>query len=203
MASRAVLAIALAHSPTYLGAVHLMPAVDAFCHLAGVERLTDVEPWAETTTAALCMSMVGIDLTVSEAEQILTRTLTRIGALGGDVMSALESGTDVEIRSSVESLFRGDSGRSQYFIDCAGLDVRAMPTEDAARAAVRMGLVHLCEGLFGDQHLREATWGVLSAHPPVLWHALHFISEAICESHIGCSGCGCRDSCVAICEGWI
>lgn len=203
VAARAVLAIALAQSPTYLGAVHLMPVVASFCHLAGVERLADIEPWTETTTAALCMSMAGIDLTVSEAELVLERTLNRICELDGDVRTAFALDTDAEIRGSVESLFRGDPGRSQYFMDCARLDVRALPTDNAARTAARIGIVHFSEGLFGTHHFREAAWTALSAHPTVLWHALHFISEAICESHVGCSGCDCSGYCLALCEGWV
>lgn len=203
VAARAVLAIALAQSPTYLGAVHLMPVVTSFCHLAGAERLADIKPWTETTTAALCMSMAGIDLTLSEAELVLERTLNRIGELDGDVRTAFAFDTDAEIRGSVESLFRGDPGRSQYFMDCARLDVRATPTEDAARTAVKIGVVHFSEGLFGTHHLRETTWTVLNAHPPVLWHALHFISAAICDSHLGCPECACREFCVALCEGWV
>jgi hypothetical protein len=200
---RAVLAVALSQSPTYLGAAHLLPVVDAFLALSGATRLVDVDRSSETTHEAMCMAMVGIDLRVSEARGIISRVQRHLLALEGDVTTVLSHGSADEIRNALEDLFKGDPCQCQYLLDCAGIDIRATPTGGSTQVAVKLGLVHFSEGLFGFEHLRQAVRAELEAYPVSLWHVLQFLSDAVCDSHVGCAGCACSQTCHALCqEGW-
>lgn len=201
--NRAVLAIALSKSPTYTGAAHLLPFVDAYCELAGIERLVDADPGSETSGEALCQSMVGIDLTLSEARQLVSRVVRGLSALSGDACNIVQLPTDTSIRKAVESFFRGDPCQCQYCLECLDLDVRALPSGGSTNACLNLGLVHFTEGLFGFDHLREKTWEVLSTHPTDVWHAVQFLSDAVCDSHLSCTGCACSQTCPALASGWI
>ena len=197
------MAIALSRSPTYLGATHLLPVVDALCALSEVERLTDIDCDIEIAREAMCMSMIGIDIPLSEAKRTVSRLIRHLIRTGGDATTALSSGSDAEVRSAVQHLLPGDPCQSQYLMDCANLDIRATPTGGATGVAVKLGLVHFGEGLFGFDHLRSATRTALDAHPVEVWHALQFLSDAVCDAHLGCTSCVCNQTCRALCEGWI
>lgn len=202
-AHRAVLAIALSDSPTYLGAVHLLHVVDAFCALCEVEHVAELDPHGETTFEAMYMSMVGIRLRTSEAVSIVARVLQHLAACGGDLTRILTLGSAVDIRETVDGLFGGNPCQSQYLLDCANLDIRAVPTGGATAVVVKWGLCHFAEGLFGFDHLRQAACAALSDYPVSAWHAAQFVSDAICESRIGCCGCGCSPTCLALSAGWV
>ena len=201
--NRAILAVALSRTPTYLGAAHLLPVVDAFCVLSGVERVVDLDCQSESTREAMFMTMVGIDLPVSEARRTVSRVKRQLISLGGDVTSNLTYGSDDEIRRVLSDLFGEDSCQSQYLMDCANLDIRAVPTGGATAVAVKWGLCHFAEGLFGFDHLRRVACAALSDYEVSAWHACQFLSDAICDSYVGCAGCECQQTCRALCEGWL
>lgn len=201
---RAVLAIALSDSPTYLGSVHLLPVVDAFCALCEVEHVAELDPQAEITSEAMHMSMIGVDLKASEAGRIIARVTQHLAAVGDDFTRILTHGSGAQIREVVEGLFGGNPCQGQYLLECANIgNVRAVPTGGATVVAARIGLCHFSEGLFGFEHMRQVTCGALQTYPTTAWHALQFLSDVVCESHLGCCGCAASQTCVALCEGWI
>lgn len=200
---RAVLAIALSDSPTYLGAVHLLPVVDALCALCEVEHVAELDPRSEITFEAMYMCMVGIRLRTSEVRSIVARVTQHLAADAGDITRIMTPGSAAEIGETADALFGGNPCQSQYLFDCAGLNIRAIPTGGATAVVVKWGLCHFAEGLFGFDHLRQVACAALSECPVSVWHAAQFVSDAICESQIGCCGCGCSPTCLALSAGWV
>lgn len=202
-ANRAILAIAFAPSPLYLGAAHMVPVIDNLCDLMGCEYVVRIADNEELLRDALCASMVGLDLIVHVAEDIVDQVLYRLSRYFNDASLALEPIGSGDVAEQVTRLFGDDPKRVQYVLNEAGIDTVSLPTLSAAKVAAKIGLVHFSEGLFGDDHLRATVRKVLLTQPKNVWHTLHFVSDLFCDETLSCGSCPSRDECHAVLSGWI
>jgi len=214
--ARALLAVMIAPSPTYLGAAQYIPIVDSLCRVARVGHLQQLQP-DDTLRVALYSAFVGVDLSFEQAAREVKRMLGFLRHVGGDVAGFLAACHENEsAREALSLLVREDPCSLQFLYDQLEIDARSEPTGGSSAVAVRTGLLSIADAVWGINALRESARLMLCEHPPELWHALQFMSDAVCDSYLGCSNCvlalgdaapsglgTAAPACTCLREGWL
>jgi len=201
-ANRAILSVAFASRPTYLGARHLLPVIDNLCELLGANHVVEIVNDRELLDEALCMAMVGLDLQLVIARDVVSTVVYRLSRIGNDATNALEPIGKGDISGQVAYLFRGDPYCTQFVLDDVGTNCLALPSRRAASVAVNLGLLHFTEGLFSEDYLRVALRERLAELPTGSWHALHYLSDVFCGETLSCGACPCGEVCRAVLDDW-